>query len=117
MPSPSRRVIQQKPSVAAVLACLADENRRDVLDVIARSGRASATTIARALTISRQGVGKHLVRLSQAGLVTSEREGREVLFAVQPEPLQAAARWLDQAAEAWDRRLAALKAAAEAPKE
>lgn len=107
--------VEPAPSVAAVFACLADGNRRDVLDVVSRQGRASATTIARALPISRQGVAKHLALLAQAGLVTSVREGREVLYAVRPEPLQAAARWLDQAADAWDRRLAALKAAAETP--
>ena len=102
-----------KTPVAAVFACLADESRREVLDVLVRDGRASASAIAREVQISRQAVAKHLVMLARAGLVTSERTGREVLYSVQPRPLQDAARWLDRSAVAWDRRLAALKSAAE----
>lgn len=102
-------------TVTAVFTCLAEESRRDVLEVLVQSGRASASAIAREVGISRQGVAKHLTLLTEAGLVTSERVGREVLYVVQPEPLQDAARWLDRSAAAWDRRLAALKAAAEKP--
>ncbi|HEX5967283.1 MAG TPA: metalloregulator ArsR/SmtB family transcription factor [Intrasporangium sp.] len=100
-------------TMAAVFACLADDSRRHVLDVLVRDGRASASAIAREVQISRQAVAKHLSLLAEAGLVTSERAGREVLYTVRPDPLQEAAQWLDRAAVAWDRRLAALKAAAE----
>lgn len=99
--------------VAAVFGCLADESRRDVLEVLVRDGRASASAVAREVQISRQGVAKHLSLLAAAGLVTAERAGREVLYTVQPQPLQDAARWLDRSAAAWDRRLAALKSAVE----
>jgi DNA-binding transcriptional ArsR family regulator len=100
-------------TVATVFACLADDSRRDVLNVLVREGKASASAIARDVHISRQAVAKHLSLLAEAGLVTAERAGREVLYTVQPQPLQDAARWLDQSAAAWDRRLAALKSAAE----
>ena len=100
-------------TMAAVFACLADDSRRQVLDVLVRDGRASASAIAREVQISRQAVAKHLGLLAEAGLVTSGRSGREVLYTVRPEPLHEAARWLDRSANAWDRRLAALKAAAE----
>lgn len=100
-------------AIAAVFTCLADDSRREVLDIILREGRVSASAIARQVTISRQGVVKHLAVLSESGLVSSQRVGREVLFAVRSEPLQAAARWLDRSAAAWDMRLASLKAAAE----
>lgn len=99
--------------VAVVFACLADETRREVLDVVLRHGRVSASAIAREVPVSRQAIAKHLTLLAEAGLVGSERVGREVLYAVRPEPLQAAARWLDRSAAAWDRRLASLKASAE----
>ncbi len=103
----------EQGAIAAVFASLSDETRRDVLDVIVRHGRVSASAIAREVPISRQGIAKHLAVLADAGLVSSERVGREVLYAVRPEPLHAAARWLDRSAAAWDRRLASLKAAAE----
>ena len=102
-----------RTTVAAVFACLADVSRREVLDVLVRDGRASASAIARDVHISRQAVAKHLRLLAEAGLVASERTGREVLYTVQSQPLQDTARWLDRSAAAWDRRLAALKSAAE----
>jgi DNA-binding transcriptional ArsR family regulator len=56
---------------------------------------------------------KHLAVLDRAGLVTSRRAGREVLFTVLPERLGAAAADLAAVAQAWDRRLATIKALAE----
>src|SRR6266536_2726368 len=50
-----------------------------------------------------------------AGLVEAVRAGREVLYAVRPDPLDASARWLAELSATWDRRLNALKRAAEAP--
>lgn len=106
-------MIDERASVAIVFTCLSDANRRAVLEAISRSGRASASALARELTISRQGIAKHVALLAEAGLVTSTRVGREVLYSVRPEPLHAAARWLDDRASTWDRRLAGLKRAAE----
>lgn len=102
-------------SVAAVFAALADPRRREVLDVLARVDGVSATAIAAELTVTRQAVAKHLQVLSEAGLVISSKAGREVRYAVRPAPLLAAARWLEGAAAVWDRRLEALKVAAERP--
>jgi DNA-binding transcriptional ArsR family regulator len=65
--------------------------------------------------VSRQAVVKHLQVLEAAGLVQAARAGREVLYSVRPEPLDASARWLAELSAAWDRRLAAIKRAAEAP--
>lgn len=99
--------------VTTVFTALADPSRRDVLEAVASSGRITTTAIAERLTITRQAVAKHLAVLTEAGLVTSTRHGREVLYEVSPAPLENTARWLQQAASAWDRRLAALKRRAE----
>jgi ArsR family transcriptional regulator, cadmium/lead-responsive transcriptional repressor len=52
--------------------------------------------------------------LDQAGIVRSERRGREVRFAVRPDRLDEATRSLARVAEEWDERLAAIKRIAEA---
>jgi DNA-binding transcriptional ArsR family regulator len=101
--------------VGGVLAALADPTRRQLLDVLLDAGRASATTLAGRLPVSRQAVVKHLQILQAAGLVEAVRAGREVLYAVRPDPLDASARWLAELSATWDRRLNALKRAAEAP--
>ncbi len=98
-----------------VLTALADPTRRRLLDVLAQQGRASATTMAGRLPVSRQAVVKHLRVLEEAGLVSGTRVGREVLYRVRPQRLDASARWLSELAATWDRRLGALKRAAEGP--
>ena len=100
--------------VGVVLAALADPTRRRLLDVLVDAGRASATTLAGHLPVSRQAVVKHLQVLETAGLVEGVRAGREVLYSVRPNPLDASARWLADLSAAWDRRLNAFKRAAEA---
>jgi DNA-binding transcriptional ArsR family regulator len=100
-------------SIAEVLAALADPTRRQVLDVVAANGEATATTVASQLPVSRQAVVKHLAVLHRAGLVTGRREGREVRYAVVPDRLDDAARWLAARAAAWDARLTRIKQLAE----
>jgi DNA-binding transcriptional ArsR family regulator len=97
----------------AVFGALADPTRRQVLDLLAARGEASATTIAAQLPVSRPAVVKHLTVLDGAGLVEARRSGREVLYTVRPAPLDSAARWLAKVAAEWDQRLAALKRLAE----
>lgn len=100
--------------VDGVLAALADPTRRQLLDLLAERGEATATTLAERLPVSRQAVVKHLAVLDGAGLVTAARAGREVRYAVRPAALDATARWMAALATDWDRRLAAIKRLAEA---
>lgn len=97
-----------------VFAALADPTRRQLLDVLAGHGEASATILAADLPVSRQAVVKHLAVLDRAGLVRGSRRGREVRYALRPERLDAAARRLAGIAAEWDARLAAIKRLAEA---
>jgi DNA-binding transcriptional ArsR family regulator len=99
--------------VDGVLAALVEPIRRQVLDLLAERGEATATVLAGELPVSRQAVVKHLAVLDAAGLVVGRRAGREVRYAVRPEPLAATARWLAARAQAWDARLAAIKHLAE----
>ena len=100
--------------VDGVLAALAEPTRRRLLDLLAARGEATATALAADLPVSRQAVLKHLVVLEAAGLVTQYRAGREVRFRVTSERLATTARWMAGLAADWDRRLLALKNAAEA---
>ncbi|MFD8497557.1 ArsR/SmtB family transcription factor [Amycolatopsis sp. NPDC059657] len=99
--------------IGEVLAALADPTRRQLLDVLADAGQASATTLAGQLPVSRQAVVKHLNVLESAGLVSGGRSGREVLYRVRPEAIEESARWLTELAASWDRRLNMLKRIAE----
>lgn len=100
--------------VDSVLGALADPTRRQLLDLLAAQGEATATTLAEQLPVSRQAVVKHLAVLDAAGLVSGGRVGREVRYAVRPAALDTTARWMASLAAEWDRRLANIKRVAEA---
>ena len=104
----------RRGAVDSVLVALADPTRRQLLNLLAAQGEATATTLAEPLPVSRQAVVKHLAVLDAAGLVSGSRVGREVRYAVQPAALDATARWMAALAVDWDRRLADIKHVAEA---
>ena len=92
-----------------VFAALSDPTRRRLVDWLAEEGSGTATGFAARLTISRQAVSRHLNELEQAGLVRSERVGRETRYSLEPEPLSEAAGWLIQRSQMWDRTLHRLR--------
>jgi DNA-binding transcriptional ArsR family regulator len=99
----------EEPEVDAVFAALADPTRRRLLDDLAAEGPLTATELARNYPVSRQAVVKHLGALSTAGLLRSERHGREVRYGVVAGRLHDASRWLADVDRRWDDRLSALE--------
>jgi DNA-binding transcriptional ArsR family regulator len=93
-----------------VFSALADPTRRTLLQQISMMGTATATELAEDLPVSRQAVVKHLTTLNAAGLVTSERVGREVRFTVTPAPMAGAIEWMASVGAEWDERLKRLRA-------
>lgn len=88
-----------------VFAALADPNRRHLLERLSAEGPQSATDLAGDMSISRQAVVKHLSALVAAGMLRPDRQGREVLFEVEPDRLRVATDWLERVGKIWDRRL------------
>jgi DNA-binding transcriptional ArsR family regulator len=95
-------------------SAIADPSRRRVLDLLVEGGATTASSLAQHVPFSRQAVIKHLVVLEQAGLISRQKEGREVRFRVIPERLNDAALTMAQLANQWDQRLQAIKRLAEA---
>jgi DNA-binding transcriptional ArsR family regulator len=94
-------------------AAVGDPTRIRLLDLLLDRGEATASTLARALPITRQAVSKHLAILERDGFVTAERRGREVHYAVREKRLDQAGAALARIAARWDTRLAAIKRIAE----
>ena len=80
-----------------VFGALADPSRRQVIGYLSERGTATATELTGELPMTRQAVAKHLATLADAGLVESERRGRETRY-----------RLTETGAE-WDDRLDALR--------
>jgi DNA-binding transcriptional ArsR family regulator len=94
--------------VTDVFDALGDPTRRHLVETLAR-GEASATQLASDLPVTRQAVAKHLTALRAAGLVESRRQGRETLYHLNSEPLDAAAAWIVRVGGEWDARLERLR--------
>ena len=79
---------------------LADPTRRSLLDeLFARDGQ-TLTELEGQLPMTRFGVMKHLKVLEQAGLVTTQRRGREKLHYLNPVPIRLIHdRWVSKYAE------------------
>ena len=92
-----------------VFTALADATRRRLLTTLAQSSPKTATQLARDFPISRQGIMKHLDRLSHAGLVQVQRSGREKRYVFDPKSLQTATAWVETIGKQWDERLQRLK--------
>ena len=102
----------------AVLDALGDAIRRELLAAVGAAGPdgTTATVLAEGRAISRQAIAKHLGVLAEAGLVRTERVGREQRYRLEAAPLADASAWLTSVGAAWDRRLARLADRAEHPR-
>ena len=98
-----------EPELGAVFAALADPTRRQVVRMLKPGTTVTASALARDLPITRQAVAKHLTALRDAGIVDSRKQGRETLYRVNTEPLDAAAAWIVRVGGQWDARLERLR--------
>ncbi len=94
---------------AKAFAALGDETRLHIVGKLAGGEAHSITGIASGSKLSRQAITKHLRVLEGAGLVQSERAGRETLFALNPQPIEELKSYLDIVSEQWDDALMRLK--------
>ena len=93
-----------------VFRALADPTRRSLLDELFRQDGQSLSALEQRLPMSRFGVMKHLKLLEEAGLVTTQRRGREKLHFLNPVPIQLIHdRWVAKFAEPWAAGLTELK--------
>jgi len=96
-------------AAARVFFALGDGTRLAVVQKLGAGGALSATVLSDGAKVTRQAIVKHLRVLEGAGLVTPERRGREVLYALEPRRLEEARVFLDGIAAGWDRALERLR--------
>lgn len=100
-----------------VFKALADPTRRFLLDLLfEREGR-TLTELESQVDMTRVGVMKHLHLLEEAGLVVTQRAGREKLHFLNPVPIRLIHdRWIDKYTERQASALVNLKTTLEAQK-
>ena len=94
-------------------SAVGDPIRRRMLDLLVTEGYGTSTSLAEQLPVTRQAVAKHLAVLDHAGLVHSQREGREARYVVDEAQLARAVSQLVSVGRAWDARLDRIKTLAE----
>jgi len=99
----------QVRDAAPLFAALGDETRLALLARLSSAGPGSIAQLSAKAQVSRQAIKKHLDVLSAAGLVRSERQGRESIWALQPARLSDAHAYLERISAQWDEALERLK--------
>jgi DNA-binding transcriptional ArsR family regulator len=104
------RTRTKSPLPAVVFAALGDKTRLALVARLSSGENASIAHLTAGSRLTRQAVTKHLRVLERAGLVRNTRAGRESLYTLDPEPVQAMQEYLSQVSRQWDQALARLKA-------
>lgn len=93
-----------------IFAALADASRREMLEIVRLRPGALVRDVAEGFAISRIAVMRHLRVLEAAGLLTSEKVGRQRRHYFNAAPIQLVRdQWMAQYGSFWSERMADLK--------
>ena len=87
-----------------VFNALAEAHRREILDTLI-AGEKAVGTIVNDLSLSQPQVSKHLLVLSEVGLVKCRVDGRRRLYRLEAERLRPMRDWLAGYEQAWNDRM------------
>jgi len=94
---------------APVFAALGDETRLALVARLSSEGPLSITRLTAGSAVTRQAITKHLDVLATAGLVSDLHRGRERIWELEPEQMDAARTYLEHVSKRWDAALDRLK--------
>lgn len=106
---PPRAAAANLARAAPVFAALGDRTRLHIVARLCEGGPQSITRLTDGARVSRQAVTKHLHALAGAGLVRSERSGRERIWELQPKRLAEVRQDLARISRQWDEAIVRLR--------
>ena len=95
-----------------IFRAIADPTRRSIIAMLARQ-ELTVGDVAKAFSMTRPAVAKHLAVLREAKLIRTERRGRKTFNQLQPGELKVVSDWLEFYSQFWDDKLQNLKSAVE----
>jgi DNA-binding transcriptional ArsR family regulator len=99
------------PAFAApVFAALGDPMRLAIVAQLCAGGPLPTIQLKARTEISRQAITKHLRILEEAGLVKSDRVGRDRAWRIEPHQLARTRDYLERISAQWDARIERLRA-------
>ncbi|MEM9747935.1 MAG: metalloregulator ArsR/SmtB family transcription factor [Actinomycetota bacterium] len=87
-----------------VFRALADPTRRAMLERL-DGGPLAVTALAEPFDVTLTAITQHVRTLERAGLITSEKSGRERICSVDRDGLVRAEQWISTRRQMWERRL------------
>jgi|SRR5215472_13321057 DNA-binding transcriptional ArsR family regulator len=90
-----------------VFRAVADPSRRQILDKL-RIRAMPVHELSEGLEMTAPAVSQHLKLLREVGLIAEERQGRNRVYTLTPEPLKELVDWASHYQQFWPARLAAL---------
>jgi DNA-binding transcriptional ArsR family regulator len=104
-----RRVAARRLDPVAAFAALGDRTRLALVRRLSDGRPRSIARLTADADMTRQAVTKHLGVLARAGLVESDRVGRESRFALVPKRVASLRDYLDTVSQQWDDALLRLQ--------
>ncbi|MBB2145442.1 metalloregulator ArsR/SmtB family transcription factor [Pedobacter sp. LMG 31464] len=91
-----------------VFQAIADPTRREIINLIAFQSL-NLNAIAENFEMSRPAISQHIKILTECGLVSIKKEGRERFCEVKFQKLKEVSQWIEQYSSFWNNKLDALE--------
>ena len=91
-----------------VFYALAEPRRRKIIEILANSGRLSATEICDNFKITPQAISQHLKVLLKAKILRMEKHAQQRIYQINPDSILEVEKWTKQMRSLWSERFAAL---------
>jgi DNA-binding transcriptional ArsR family regulator len=101
------------PTTLDVFNAIAEQRRRQILDVLARRGAMAVGALVVSLGFSQPAVSKHLHVLHKVGIVSVTKEGRQRLYQLNARGLKPVHDWVQTFESFWSHQLDRIKERAE----
>jgi DNA-binding transcriptional ArsR family regulator len=101
--------VAQSPNAATIFAALGDPVRLAIIARLCGGGPLLTIQLKHGTSLSRQAVTKHLRILEDAGLVRSDRVGRDRSWRMEARQLAKTRAYLERISAQWDARLERLR--------
>jgi len=98
-----------KQKIDETFSALSDSTRRHIVELLAICEAMRVSELAEKFNTTRQAVTKHLDVLCDAGLVVTERQGRERISRISEGAFDPILEWLSDYERFWDSKLNDLK--------
>src|ERR1700761_5758316 len=86
-----------------VFQAIADPTRREIINLIAYKSL-NLNAIADNFDVSRPAISQHIKILTECGLITIKKQGRERYCEAQLKQLSEVANWVEQYRQAWEKQ-------------